>query len=123
MNTTKNRNELVSELRSGKYNQRQSYLKTVWADGEKHCPWGIACEIYHKHHPSTSRWIRHKMYNFVGFAIDGEYPDEEYCVPYTIVMDFFGIDTKLAYEMIEMNDRYVPFDMIADHIEKEYSKQ
>ena len=113
------RKELVDALRSGEYRQGKFRLKEVAyiTPTTLHCPLGIACEVYQKHHIRTSKWVQWND-TVWGFLVDG-CPIMKNVLPYK-VRDFFGISSYQIERIIQMNDSFrKTFDEIADFIEME----
>ena len=118
------RQEWIDALRSGEYSQGRIHLMFVHKDGtgkrSLHCPWGVACEIYHKHHPEVSEWIAStntaQRKNFAIVINDEEFVSYGY--PIRTIYEFFGSTSKEMEIIAEMNDwKDKTFEDIADYIE------
>lgn len=120
MSTPKeNRQELTTALRSGEYRQGNNRLKEIahLTPTELHCPLGVACEIYLKHHPKTSKWS-HSDSTICLFQVGNGAIYKNVLPP--IVREFFGISHYQHERIIQMNDMFrKTFDEIADFIEME----
>lgn len=114
--------ELVSELRNGKYVQGKSYLKRKHEGELFYCPLGIACEIYKRHNPETSRWHYTPKYKAFRLVVDDDYATADICIPQTKVTRFFGIPAGVRGNIMSLNDGGTSFSRIADYLELEITK-
>jgi len=115
---TENLAKLVTALRSGEYEQGRHALRV----GDKFCCLGVACDLYAKE-TGLGHWEETEVlagYQFVtpGDSITDILPVE--------VMNWLGLPNKNGtfrtssggdQALSELNDRGIPFSLIADKIE------
>ena len=115
----------ISALRSGKYNQDRSHLKTTYG----YCCMGVACDI-----SGQGQWIKTKTYipETIVYAYNtGDDQDEELDFLPTVVGKWLGLEGRLGGyndpdedkigSLIDLNDNTeANFNKIADVIEKNW---
>ena len=122
MNGNGHVDELISALRSGEYNQGKSYLKRKHDGNMFYCPLGIACEIYKKHNPKTSKWNYMPTYAGFRLVIDDDFKNADLCVPSSKITKFIGIGAWVRNHLMALNDGGSSFDAIADYLELKKKK-
>jgi hypothetical protein len=113
----------LTALRSGEYQQGMHQLRNV---NNTYCCYGVLCDLYHKAHPQTSRWMNVDW----AFVVDTpSYLEMGTTMPpqtvylwsglVTDFMDSFMIHKKVG-PLSHMNDNGKSFEEIAQHIEETY---
>lgn len=139
MNYEEARKEWVKALRSGEYEQCQSYLSLREGDKTGYCCLGVACEVYNKLNPEnqvekTSRDLfASNILNVI--KEDGHislYDNECYCLPKKVAEwlnvttdgDFkravVSDDSSQYWSLIAVNDSGFMFTTIANIIEQDH---
>lgn len=96
-----NRGRLIEALESGNYKSGRNFLKQVDKDGSvRHCPMGVACELYHRDNQNKSKWKNDGGY-FV-FHVDGE-TISRYNAPLP-VRKFLGMSREQINELVIAGD-------------------
>lgn len=122
MDTQTNRQKLIDALRSGKYKKGVYSMKksTSYFNFDidiKHCPLGVACEVYHAENPTKSKWIVNKPQRIHTFFV-GSYINSSSTFPPGSVIDFFGMTPGDMRIIADLNDyKDATFDDIAEYIE------
>ena len=121
MDKQANRRRWIAALRSGEYEKGKHSMKknNHYFDGiTRHCPLGIACEIYHSDHPSKSKWIVNLPQEIESFCI-GDFSNSSSTFPPDEVVEYFGMTPYRMRVIAGLNDdRDADFDMVADYIER-----
>lgn len=119
MDIIKNRKEWIDALRSDDFIPAFHRLKRIGMAGTYHCPWGIACEIYHKHNISSSSWTEREQ-GVQNFMIENDFNEDNDSYPPSEVLEFFGSYGDEMSDIMGMNDEdEKPFGEIADFIEED----
>lgn len=114
MDIIENRAELVAALRSGEYKHARKAMRN---NENMYCPLGIACEIYRKHHPETSRWVHIHPQPVYSFQVDSNKCLYASRPPYE-VKKFFGLDGfTTGYIMVVNDNKLYSLEECADYIE------
>ena len=107
------RDRWAEALRSGEFEQNTGALRV----NDKYCCLGVACELYRRE-TGEGRWTTEDY-----FWIDGEARND--LLP-ARVAKYFGVDRSSSFhedghedQLSGLNDDGLPFDAIADVIERE----
>jgi hypothetical protein len=110
----------LKALRSGKYKQSKTYLRTIPSrSGEsQYCCLGVLCDLYQQTHPTTSAWREHGLSFGFEFWTKKDTDDTNTYILSEEVKRWSGL-TNAAHidQLIRANDRGESFEYIADLIE------
>ena len=106
---------LIDALRSGEYEQARGELRY----DDKYCCLGVACDIYHNHHPNICQWEQSEFFSMFTQGNAGTY---SVSLP-NAVNEWFGLGHDLEKDLVNRNDGRCGFDQhnfeeIADFLEE-----